>query len=100
MAFGLTTGIFVCRTNPLGKDHLDLVAGSTNGRIRPYGIFIPGFAVAGTLCSLALAVWLLIAIPYAIARRREIEPWDWLMMAGTVMVILALVAPDTFFASR
>ena len=59
----------------------------------------PGFAVAGTLCSLALAVWLLIAIPYAIVRRREIEPWDWLMMAGTVIVILALAAPDTFFAS-
>lgn len=59
----------------------------------------PGFAVAGILCCLALAVWLLIAIPYAIMRRREIEPWDWLMMAGTVMVILALAAPDTFFAS-
>ncbi len=59
----------------------------------------PGFAVAGILCSLALAVWLLIAIPYALVRRREIEPWDWLMMAGTVMVILALAAPDTFFAS-
>ena len=59
----------------------------------------PGFAVAGILCSLALAVWLLIAIPYTIVRRREIEPWDWLMMAGTVMVILALAVPDTFFAS-
>lgn len=58
----------------------------------------PGFAVAGALCSLALGVWLLIAIPYAIVRRREIEPWDWLMMAGTLMVILALAAPDTFFA--
>ena len=44
-------------------------------------------------------VWLLIAVPYAIVRRREIEPWDWLMMAGTVMIILALAAPDTFFAS-
>jgi len=59
----------------------------------------PGFAVAGTLCSFALAVWMLIAVPYAVARRREIEPWDWLMLAGTAMVILALAVPDTFFAS-
>lgn len=56
-------------------------------------------AVAGTLCSLAVALWLLIAIPYAIVRRNDIEPWDWLMMAGSVMVIVALVIPDTFFAS-
>jgi uncharacterized BrkB/YihY/UPF0761 family membrane protein len=59
----------------------------------------PGFALAGTLCSIAVALWLLIAIPYAIVRRRDIEPWDWLMMAGAVTVILALAVPDTFLAS-
>jgi hypothetical protein len=59
----------------------------------------PGFAVAGTLCSLAIAVWLLIAIPYAIVRRRDIEPLDWLMMAGAVTIILASAIPDTFFAA-
>jgi hypothetical protein len=32
-------------------------------------------------------------------RRREIEPWDWLMMAVSVMVIVALAIPDAFFAS-
>ena len=26
-------------------------------------------------------------VPYAIVRRRDIEPWDWLVMAGTVMLI-------------
>jgi len=57
-----------------------------------------GFAVVGTLCSLAVALWLVIAVPYAIVRRRDIEPWDWLMMAGSVLVILALALPDTFFA--
>ena len=45
------------------------------------------------------ALWLLIAIPYAIVRHRDIEPWDWLMMAGAVTVILAIAVPDTFFAS-
>jgi hypothetical protein len=29
----------------------------------------------------------LIALPYAIARRRDIEPWDWLMMIFSVLVI-------------
>ena len=58
----------------------------------------PGFALAGTLCSLAIAIWLLIAVPYAIVRRIDIEPSDWLMLAGAVMVILALAVPDTFFA--
>ena len=59
----------------------------------------PGFAVAGALCSLAVALWLLIAIPYALLRRRDIEPWDWMMTFASVMVIAVLVVPDTFFAS-
>jgi hypothetical protein len=58
----------------------------------------PGLALVGTLCSLAVALWLLIAIPYAIMRRRDIEPSDWLMMACSVLVIVALALPDTFFA--
>src|SRR5215475_9844416 len=57
----------------------------------------PGFAVAGTLCSGAVALWLLIAIPCAVVRRRKIEPWDWFMMAASVMVIAALAVPDAFF---
>jgi hypothetical protein len=40
----------------------------------------PEFALVGILGSLALALWLLIAVSYAIARRRDIEPWDWLMI--------------------
>lgn len=58
----------------------------------------PVLAIAGTLCSFAVAGWLLIAIPYAIARRRDIEPWDWLMMAGSAIIVLVLALPDTFFA--
>ena len=59
----------------------------------------PGFAVAGMLCSLAVALWLLIAVPYAVVRRQDIEPWDWLMMAASVLVIVALAVPETFLAS-
>ena len=58
----------------------------------------PGLAVAGTLCSLVVALWFLISVPFAIARRRDIEPWDWLMMACSVLIIVALALPDTFFA--
>lgn len=59
----------------------------------------PVFAIVGALSSFAIIVWLLIAVPYAIVRRRDIEPWDWLMMAGAVMVLFALAVPDTFFAA-
>ena len=58
----------------------------------------PGFAVVGTVCSLAVALWLLITLPYAVVRRRDIEPWDWMMMGGSAAVIVTLALPDTFFA--
>src|SRR5215831_11377776 len=50
----------------------------------------PAFAVLGTICSLAVALWLLITIPYAIVRRRDIELWDWMMMGGSIGVVVAL----------
>jgi hypothetical protein len=56
----------------------------------------PGFALVGTLCSLAGVLWLLITVPYAIARRRDIGPWDWLMMTCSVLVIVALALPEHF----
>jgi hypothetical protein len=59
----------------------------------------PGVAVVGTLSSLAVALWLLVSVPYAIVRRHDIEPWDWLMMAASVLVVVALALPDNFFAS-
>lgn len=58
----------------------------------------PGLALVGTLSSLAVAVWLLITIPYAIVRRGDIEFPDWLMMGCSVLVIITLSLPDTFFA--
>jgi hypothetical protein len=83
----LTIGIFVCGTNPLGKNDLTWSQGPQMVGFALWHIH-PGFAVAGTLCSLAVALWLLIAIPYAVVRRRDLEPCDWLMMAGAVTVIL------------
>ena len=58
----------------------------------------PGFAFVGILCCFAIALWLLIAIPCAIIRRRDLESWDWLIIAASAMVIIALAIPDAFFA--
>lgn len=58
----------------------------------------PGFAVAGVLCSLAVAFWLFIAVPYAIAHRQDFEPLDWMVMAGSILVVVVLVVPDNLFA--
>ena len=58
----------------------------------------PGFAVLGIVCSLAVTIWLLITIPWAIVRRRDVEPLDWMMMTGSAAVVVALALPDTFFA--
>jgi hypothetical protein len=58
----------------------------------------PGVAVVGTLSSATVALWLLIAIPFAIVRRRDLEPPDWLMMGCSVLVIVAVALPDNFFA--
>jgi hypothetical protein len=58
----------------------------------------PVLAAVGLLASFALAVCLLASVPFAISRRRDFEPWDWLMMAGSVCVIIVLSLPDTFFA--
>ena len=56
------------------------------------------FAVVGTLCALTVPPCLLLSVPYAIARRHDIEPWDWFMMAASVFVIVALTVPDNFLA--
>jgi hypothetical protein len=59
----------------------------------------PGLAVVGTLAAAGIGLWLLIAIPFAIMRRQDIEPYDWFMIAASVFVITVLFVPDRFFAS-
>ena len=58
----------------------------------------PMIAVVGMLCCLGLMVWLLPAIPYAIARRKAIGLTDAIMIACAVLVAAAVVIPDNFFA--
>jgi len=58
----------------------------------------PGLAVVGTLFSLALIVWLLPAVPYAIVRREELSIVDVGMIAWAMFVAAAIVVPDNFFA--
>lgn len=58
----------------------------------------PGFAIAGIFCCLAVMVWLLLAVFYAIARRKMIRVTDVAMIASAVFVTAAIVIPDNFFA--
>jgi len=55
-------------------------------------------AIVGMLGSLAVMLWLLPAIPYAIARRRAIGVTDVAMIACSLFVAAAVVIPDNFFA--
>jgi hypothetical protein len=57
----------------------------------------PFFMMAGVLCSLALMVWLVTAIWYFIARRREVRVIDSVMIAGALFVVVAIFTPDNFF---
>ena len=86
VALVVTFCLLVCRTNPLGET------------ICALWHIHPGLAVIGTLCSFAAALWRLITVPYAVVRRRDIESGDWLTMAGSVLVVVILVLPDTLFA--
>ena len=58
----------------------------------------PVFAIIGMVSCLAVMVWLLAAIPYAIARRKIISVADVGMVICAVLVAVAIIIPDTFFA--
>jgi hypothetical protein len=58
----------------------------------------PFFAIVGTVSCLAMMVWLLPAIPYAIARRKILSVADVAMVTCAVLVAVAIVIPDNLFA--
>lgn len=58
----------------------------------------PGFAIVGGLSSYSLIIWLIPAGSYLFVRRRDIHPADIGMLAVALLVLLAMVTPDNFFA--
>jgi len=58
----------------------------------------PFFAIVGMVSCLAVMVWLLPAIPYAIMRRKIISVADVVMVTCAALVAVAVVIPDYFFA--
>lgn len=58
----------------------------------------PMFAIIGMLCCIAVMAWLLLAIPYAVVRRKAIGIVDVTMIVCAVFVAAAVVIPDNFFA--
>ena len=58
----------------------------------------PMLAIVGTASCLAFMVWLLLAIPYAIGRRKVASVADVAMIGCAAFVVAAIVIPDTLFA--
>jgi hypothetical protein len=58
----------------------------------------PVFAVVGILSCVSTMAWLLLAIPYAIVRRKEIGLADAGMIACSMLVAVIIVIPDNIFA--
>ena len=58
----------------------------------------PLFAIAGMLCCLALMIWLLLAVPFAVARRKAVVFADAAMIVGAIFVAVSVITPDNFFA--
>jgi hypothetical protein len=58
----------------------------------------PGFAVLGFLCCLSLMAWLIPFTVYAIAHRKAMRATDVVMLACSLLVVVAIITPDTFFA--
>ena len=58
----------------------------------------PELAILGMLSSLALVLWLVIAIPFAIIRLKNIRASEIAMLICALFVVLAIATPDTLFA--
>jgi hypothetical protein len=58
----------------------------------------PMFAIVGIFCSVAVMLWLVVAIPYSIVRRRMVTFIDLAMIAFAMLVTAAVIIPDNFFA--
>jgi len=50
------------------------------------------------LGSVAVMLWLAVAIPYFIIRRKDVRAIDIVMLLGAAFVTIAIVIPDTLFA--
>ena len=59
----------------------------------------PIFAVLGAVCAYKLMLWLVPAIVYLVSRRKRISGFDVVMMAFALLALLAVITPDTLFAS-
>jgi hypothetical protein len=58
----------------------------------------PFFSIAGILCSCMLMLWLIPALCYVIFRWRMCSKTDIAMVLLCLLVMVAIVLPDTFFA--
>jgi hypothetical protein len=60
----------------------------------------PIFSVLGVLCCFAIMLWLLPSAVYVVRRRRNISLIDGVMFVSSLLITVAIVLPDTFFAAQ
>ncbi len=58
----------------------------------------PFFSIAGIMCCVLLMLWIVPALIYVISRWRSSSKTDIAMVGLALLVTLAIVLPDTFFA--
>jgi hypothetical protein len=58
----------------------------------------PFLFIVGALCCYGMMVWLVPAAIYLIKRRNKISPKDILTTVLSLLVVVALLIPDDFFA--
>jgi hypothetical protein len=60
----------------------------------------PMFFIVGVLCCFSIMLWLLPSAFYAIKRRQALSPLDGIMLVLSLLIAIAIVLPDRFFATH
>jgi len=59
----------------------------------------PYFAIAGVFSSWGILAWSAIALKYVVVRRKRTTANEIMMFLSAAFVLLAMILPDTFFAT-
>jgi hypothetical protein len=65
-----------------------------------FSIFDPIFSIFGALCCFSIMLWLFPSAVYMFRRRRNMSLLDGLMFVSSLLIAVAMILPDTFFATQ
>ena len=60
----------------------------------------PIFSIFGALCCFSIMLWLFPSAVYMFMRRRKMSLLDGLMFISSLLIAVAMILPDTFFATH